>query len=75
MTTRQSKLALPDGTGGCPVCNVSLRPSCDMWGPFWYCEDCGYSAETTATPADSPASRLSGRDAEQQPQLLAVAKR
>ncbi|MBI1884988.1 MAG: hypothetical protein HYS09_01520 [Chloroflexi bacterium] len=29
----------------CPRCRQSLIISCDMWGQFYACEGCGFSAE------------------------------
>ncbi len=29
----------------CPRCSERLRVSCDMWGSFWVCGECGFTAE------------------------------
>lgn len=29
----------------CPRCAFALETRCDMWGPYWECEACGYAAE------------------------------
>lgn len=28
--------------GTCPHCDSTLLQLCDMWGPFYACEECGY---------------------------------
>lgn len=33
------------GHGNCPQCWRTLRMSWDMWGPFYVCQDCGFTAE------------------------------
>ncbi len=29
----------------CPSCRSPLGISCDMWGDFYVCEECGFTAE------------------------------
>ncbi len=29
----------------CPRCSETLAISWDMWGPFYACEECGFTAE------------------------------
>lgn len=29
----------------CPDCGRPICISCDMWGPYYLCEECGWTAE------------------------------
>ncbi len=40
----------------CPRCRQPLRQSCDMWGPFYCCERCGFAVEEVTAEAPEPAT-------------------
>ena len=46
----------------CPHCSCPLVISWDMWGPFYVCPECGFSAEDDdELSQDFSGARLRGR--------------
>ncbi len=52
----------------CPHCEQPLLISNDMWGPYYLCEDCGWTAEDDSelvvkpAPLNIPPHLLDSRD-------------
>jgi hypothetical protein len=41
----------------CPHCDQPLMVHSDMWGPYYLCEACGWTAEDDAQLTATPAAR------------------
>ncbi len=49
----EANTATPPGPA-CPTCRTDLRESCDMWGPYWLCEGCGFAVEDLKAIVPTP---------------------